>query len=113
VATARWRSRRLVAMEATTLRGTASARGFGSARTRSGATTHDMLVFGFAERAHTEQFQDRFGGEFVDPRDRKWPRFARADARSVPGTPIAQGQRGAARASNHLSKLGYQRKLYR
>ena len=31
-------------------------------------------VFCFAERAHAEQFQRRFGGEFIDPKDRlKWP----------------------------------------
>jgi uncharacterized protein CbrC (UPF0167 family) len=34
----------------------------------------DMNVFCFADRAHAEQFQARFGGEFIDPRDRpKWP----------------------------------------
>ena len=34
----------------------------------------DMNVFCFAERAHAEQFRERFGGEFMDPRDRpKWP----------------------------------------
>jgi hypothetical protein len=34
----------------------------------------DMLVFCFAERVHAEQFRDRFGGEFIDPKDRpKWP----------------------------------------
>jgi hypothetical protein len=27
----------------------------------------DMNVFCFAERAHAEQFQARFGGEFIDP----------------------------------------------
>jgi len=35
----------------------------------------DMNVFCFAERSHAEQFQARFGGEFIDPKDRpKWPR---------------------------------------
>ena len=30
--------------------------------------------FCFADRAHAEQFQARFGGEFIAPRDRpKWP----------------------------------------
>ena len=29
---------------------------------------HDILVFCFAERAHAEQFRDRFGGEFIDPK---------------------------------------------
>jgi hypothetical protein len=34
----------------------------------------DMSVFCFAERVHAEQFRDRFGGEFIDPKDRpKWP----------------------------------------
>jgi hypothetical protein len=34
----------------------------------------DMLVFCFAERPHAEQFQARFGGEFIEPKDRpKWP----------------------------------------
>ena len=34
----------------------------------------DMNVFCFAERAHAELFQERFGGEFIDPKDRpKWP----------------------------------------
>ena len=34
----------------------------------------DMNVFCFAERAHAEQFRERFGGEFIDPKDRpKWP----------------------------------------
>jgi hypothetical protein len=28
----------------------------------------DMNVFCFAERAHAEQFRERFGGEFIDPR---------------------------------------------
>ena len=33
----------------------------------------DMNVFCFAERAHAEQFRGRFGGEFIDPKDRpKW-----------------------------------------
>ena len=31
----------------------------------------DMNVFCFAERAHAEQqFRERFGGEFIDPKDR-------------------------------------------
>ena len=34
----------------------------------------DMLVFCFADRAHAEQFQQRFGGDFIDPKSRpKWP----------------------------------------
>ena len=34
----------------------------------------DMNVFCFAVREHAEQFRERFGGEFIDPRDRpKWP----------------------------------------
>jgi hypothetical protein len=34
----------------------------------------DMNVFCFAERAHAEKFQVRFGGEFIDPKSRpKWP----------------------------------------
>jgi hypothetical protein len=34
----------------------------------------DMNVFCFAEREHAEQFRERFGGEFIDPRDRpRWP----------------------------------------
>jgi hypothetical protein len=34
----------------------------------------DMNVFCFAERPDAEQFQERFGGEFIDPIDRpKWP----------------------------------------
>jgi hypothetical protein len=33
----------------------------------------DMIVFCFAERAHAEQFRDRFGGEFFDAKSRpKW-----------------------------------------
>jgi hypothetical protein len=33
----------------------------------------DINVFCFAERAHAEQFRDRFGGEFIDPKFRpKW-----------------------------------------
>ena len=33
-----------------------------------------MNVFCFAERAHAEHFQKRFGGEFLDPKDRPgWP----------------------------------------
>jgi len=35
----------------------------------------DFNVFCFAERPHAEQFQSRFGGEIIDPKDRpKWPR---------------------------------------
>ena len=30
----------------------------------------DMTVFCFAERAHAEQFRERFGGEFIAPKDR-------------------------------------------
>jgi hypothetical protein len=31
-------------------------------------------VFCFAERAHAEQFRQRFGGEFIDPKNRpRWP----------------------------------------
>ena len=38
----------------------------------------DMNVFCFAERSHAEQFQQRFGGEFIDPKDRpKWPGSSR------------------------------------
>jgi hypothetical protein len=34
----------------------------------------DINVFCFAERSHAEQFQARFGGEFIDPKDRpRWP----------------------------------------
>jgi hypothetical protein len=34
----------------------------------------DFNVFCFAEREHAEHFRERFGGEFIDPRDRpKWP----------------------------------------
>ena len=34
----------------------------------------DMNVFCFTERADAEQFQTRFGGEFINPKDRpKWP----------------------------------------
>src|SRR5439155_6002947 len=34
----------------------------------------DMLVFCFADRDHAEQFQQRFGGEFISPTSRpKWP----------------------------------------
>ena len=33
-----------------------------------------MNVFCFAKRAHADRFQQRFGGEFVDPKDRpRWP----------------------------------------
>jgi hypothetical protein len=30
----------------------------------------DFTVFCFAERAHAERFQARFGGEFIDPKKR-------------------------------------------
>ena len=30
----------------------------------------DHIVFCFADRAHAEQFFERFGGEFIDPKDR-------------------------------------------
>ena len=34
----------------------------------------DFNVFCFAGREDAEQFRDRFGGEFIDPKDRpKWP----------------------------------------
>ena len=34
----------------------------------------DMNVFCFAERVDAEQFRERFGGDFIDPKDRpKWP----------------------------------------
>ena len=34
----------------------------------------DILVFCFADRAHAEQFRERFGGEFINPKSRpKWP----------------------------------------
>jgi hypothetical protein len=34
----------------------------------------DMTVFCFAKRDHAEKFRGRFGGDFLDPRDRpKWP----------------------------------------
>ena len=34
----------------------------------------DMLIFCFAHRVHAEHFQERFGGEFIDPKCRpKWP----------------------------------------
>jgi hypothetical protein len=34
----------------------------------------DFNVFCFAEREHAEQFRQRFGGEFIDAKDRpKWP----------------------------------------
>ena len=34
----------------------------------------DFVVFCFGERADSELFQARFGGEFVDPKTRpKWP----------------------------------------
>ena len=33
-----------------------------------------MNVFCFAEREHAEQFRERFGGEFIDPKNLpKWP----------------------------------------
>jgi len=33
----------------------------------------DVLVFCFADQSHAEQFRDRFGGEFIDPKCRpKW-----------------------------------------
>jgi hypothetical protein len=35
----------------------------------------DYTVFCFADREHAEQFQVRFGGEFIDPKARpRWPR---------------------------------------
>ena len=34
----------------------------------------DMNVFCFAEREHAERFRERFGGEFISPKERpKWP----------------------------------------
>ena len=30
----------------------------------------DLNVFCFAKREHAEQFRERFGGEFIDPKDR-------------------------------------------
>jgi hypothetical protein len=34
----------------------------------------DFNFFCFARREDAEQFRDRFGGEFIDPKDRpKWP----------------------------------------
>jgi hypothetical protein len=34
----------------------------------------DMVVFCFAERKDAEQFRERFGGEFIGPKNRpKWP----------------------------------------
>jgi hypothetical protein len=34
----------------------------------------DMNVFCFADRAHAERFQERFAGDFIDPKSRpKWP----------------------------------------
>jgi hypothetical protein len=30
----------------------------------------DMTVFCFADHAHADQFQNRFGGEFIDPKNR-------------------------------------------
>jgi len=42
----------------------------------------DMNVFCFAERAHAEQFRNRFGGEFIDPNSRpKMARSARVSSR--------------------------------
>lgn len=39
-------------------------------------------VFCFAEREHAERFQQRFGGDFIDPKDRpKWPGKARGRQR--------------------------------
>jgi hypothetical protein len=39
---------------------------------RDGGT--DMNVFCFARREHAEMFQARFGGAFIDPKDRpRWP----------------------------------------
>jgi hypothetical protein len=33
-----------------------------------------MNIFRFAKREHAEQFCERFGGEFIDPKDRpNWP----------------------------------------
>jgi hypothetical protein len=44
------------------------------ARRRQRRDDADMLVFCFADRAHAEQFRERFGGEFIDPMSRpKWP----------------------------------------
>ena len=38
----------------------------------------DMTVFCFAKREHAEKFQERFGGDFLDPKDRpKWPGTSR------------------------------------
>jgi hypothetical protein len=28
----------------------------------------DMIIFCFAQRTHAEEFRDRFGGEFIDPK---------------------------------------------
>ena len=34
----------------------------------------EMSRFCIAEREHAEQFRERFGGEFIDPKNRpKWP----------------------------------------
>ena len=34
----------------------------------------DFVVFCFADRAHADQFHERFGGEVIDPKDRPgWP----------------------------------------
>jgi len=38
-----------------------------------------MTVFCFAERKHADQFQARFGGEFIDPAT--WPKWREASAR--------------------------------
>jgi hypothetical protein len=40
-----------------------------------------MRVFCFAQRSFAEQFRDRFGGGFIDPKDGpKWPGSRRLDA---------------------------------
>ena len=34
----------------------------------------DITVFCFANREHAEKFRNRFGGDFLDPKERpKWP----------------------------------------
>jgi hypothetical protein len=34
----------------------------------------DMTVFCLAERDHAQRFHERFGGEFIEPKNRpKWP----------------------------------------
>ena len=53
-----------------------------------------MTVFCFAERKHADQFQERFGGEIIDPGMRpKWPgtlkRHLTAPQSSVSGTAVA------------------------